>query len=131
MRVGAMKRVSEWTGIVHLWLCAQQANITRIGYLMGNHEAYPHGLEAFRQGLRDLGYIEGSNVLIEHRDGEGKFKRLPLVALKAEAIVAPGTPHALASTHATRTPPVVFVGPGDPVTDGLSGQPGHCPLAAR
>jgi len=98
---------------------------------MGNHEAYPHGLEAFRQGLRDLGYIEGSNVLIEHRDGKGKFKRLPLVALKAEAIVTPGTPHALASTHATRTPPVVFVGPGDPVTDGLSGQPGHCPLAAR
>src|SRR5262245_4773922 len=102
----------------------QPAKIARIGYLAGNLAAGPHLQEAFLQGLRDLGYVEGRNVVIEYRDAEGKFERLPalaaeLVALKVDVILAPGTPAALATKQATRTLPIVFAAATDPVTDGL------------
>jgi putative ABC transport system substrate-binding protein len=103
----------------------QAAKIARIGYLTGNLASAPHLPEAFRQGLRDLGYVEGRNVVIEYRDAEGKPERLPalaaeLVALKVDVIVAAeGTPPALAATQATRTLPIVFTTVGDPVTSGL------------
>jgi putative ABC transport system substrate-binding protein len=102
----------------------QAAKIARIGWLAGDLAANLHLREAFLQGLRDLGYVEGRNVVIEYRDAEGKFKRLPalaaeLVALKVDVIVAPGTPHALAAKHATRTIPIVLAGVPDPVTSGL------------
>jgi ABC-type uncharacterized transport system, periplasmic component len=102
----------------------QAAKVPRIGYLASNLAANPHLHEAFRQGLRDLGYVEGHNVVIVYRDAEGKSERLPalaaeLVALKVDVIVAGGTPHALAAKQATRTIPIVFIGPNDPVTDGL------------
>jgi len=88
--------------------------------------------EAFRQGLRDLGYVEGRNVVIEYRDAEGKHERLPalaaeLVALKVDVIVAPPTPAALAAKQATRTLPIVFFSVSDPVSSGLVtslGRPG-------
>src|SRR5213075_976067 len=69
----------------------QTAKIARIGYLMLDLAASPHLREAFRQGLRDLGYVEGRNVVLEHRSAEGKFERLPalaaeLVALKVKAL---------------------------------------------
>jgi ABC-type uncharacterized transport system substrate-binding protein len=100
------------------------AKVARIGYLGPNLAASPHLPEAFRHGLRDLGYVEGRTVVIEYRDAEGKFERLPalaaeLVALKVDIIVAGGTPAALAAKQATRTLPIVFAGPGDPVTSGL------------
>src|SRR5512132_686260 len=104
---------------------AQQATkIAQIGYLAPNLAASRHLPEAFRQGLRDLGYVEGRSVLIEYRDAEGKFERLPalaveLVALKVDVIVAGGTPAALAAKQAARSLPIVFAGPGDPVTSGL------------
>jgi len=104
---------------------AQQAvKITRIGYLGFNLTASPHLPEAFRQGLRDLGYVEGRNVVIEYRDAEGKPERLPalaaeLVALKVDVILAPGTPQALAAKQATRTLPIVFGAAADPVGSGL------------
>ena len=63
---------------------AQQAKVARIGYLSSSLAANPHIQEAFRQGLRDLGYIEGRNVVIEYRDAEGKPERLP--ALAAELV---------------------------------------------
>src|SRR5437899_3691621 len=74
----------------------QAAKVARIGFLPFNLATSPHVLEAFRQGLRDLGYVEGRNVVIEYRDAEGKFERLPalaaeLVALKVDVIVAPGS----------------------------------------
>jgi len=102
----------------------QTAKIARIGFLATNLAANPHLPEAFRQGLRDLGYVEGRNVLIEYRDAEGKLDRLPalaaeLVALKVDVIVAPNTPAALAAKQATRTLPTVFIGVGEPVTSGL------------
>jgi len=103
----------------------QPAKVTRIGFLATTNLATnPHLQEAFLQGLRDLGYVEGRNVVIEYRDAEGKLERLPalaaeLVALKVDVIVAPGTPQALAAKQATRTVPIVFAVAGDPVGSGL------------
>ena len=102
----------------------QAAKLIRIGILAGNRAASPHTIEAFRQGLRDLGYVEGRNVLIEFRDAEGKPERLPalageLLALKVDIVFAPSTPAALATKQATSTIPIVFAGAADPVTDGL------------
>jgi len=104
----------------------QAAKVARIGYLATNRAASPHQLnEAFRQGLRDLGYVEGRNVVIEYRDAEGKSERLPalaaeLGALKVDVIVtAAGTLPALAAKRATRTIPIVSIGVGDAVTSGL------------
>jgi ABC-type uncharacterized transport system substrate-binding protein len=102
----------------------QAAKVARIGFLATNLTASPHMREAFRQGLRDLGYLEGRTVVIEYRDAEGKVERLPalaaeLVALKVEVIVAGSTPGALAAKQAARTVPIVFAAAADPVTDGL------------
>jgi putative tryptophan/tyrosine transport system substrate-binding protein len=102
----------------------QAAKVARIGYLAANLAANPHLQEAFRQGLRDLGYVEGRSVVIEYRFAEGKFERFPalaaeLVALKVDVIVAPGTPAALAAKQATRTLPIVFPVAVDPVQSGL------------
>jgi putative ABC transport system substrate-binding protein len=102
----------------------QAAKIARIGYLATNLTASHHTHEAFRQGLRDLGYVEGRNVLIEYRDAEGKVERLPalageLVALKVDVVVAASTAATLAAKQATRTLPIVFAVAADPVADGL------------
>jgi putative ABC transport system substrate-binding protein len=103
----------------------QAAKVARIGYLSLNRAASPHLTETFLHGLRDLGYVEGRNLVIEYRDAEGKVERFPalaaeLVALKVDVIVtAGGTPAALAAKQATRTLPIVFAGVGDAVTDGL------------
>lgn len=100
------------------------AGLARIGYLGLNRAAAPRILDAFLQGLRDLGYVEGRNVVIEYRDAQGKHERLPalaaeLVALKVDVIVAPTTPAARAAKQATRTIPIVFSAVFDPVMDGL------------
>ena len=100
----------------------QAAKIARIGYL--GRKANSHLHAAFLQGLRDLGYVEGRNVVIEVRDAEGRNERFPalaaeLVALKVDVIVAVGTPNALAAKQATKTIPVVFTALADPVTSGL------------
>jgi putative ABC transport system substrate-binding protein len=92
--------------------------------LSPNLTADPHLPEAFRQGLRDLGYVEGRNLVIEYRDATGKHERLPalaaeLVALNVDVIVAANTPGALAAKRATSTLPIAFAAVGDPVTSGL------------
>jgi putative ABC transport system substrate-binding protein len=104
----------------------QPTKIARIGYLTTADVATaPHHLrEAFLQGLRDLGYVEGRNLVIEYRSAEGKVERLPdlaaeLVALKVDVILAPASVHVLAAKQATRTIPIVFVNSGDPVASGL------------
>src|SRR5438445_6193135 len=102
----------------------QAAQIARIGYLTSSPAGNLHAPEAFLQGLRDLGYVEGRNIVIEYRDAEGKPERFPalaaeLVALKVDVILVGGTPQALAAKQATRTLPIVFASLSDPVTSGL------------
>ena len=104
----------------------QAAKVPRIGFLETNRAASPHTPEAFRQGLRDLGYVEGRNLVIEYRDAEGKAERLPalaaeLVALQVDVIVtaAGSTSVPLAAKQATRTLPIVFASAADPVGSGL------------
>jgi len=104
----------------------QAAKIARIGYLGFNRAAGdPRTRETFLQGLRDLGYVEGRNLLIEYRDAAGKTERFPalaaeLVALKVDVIVAAGgTLAALAAKQATTTLPIVFAAVGNPVAEGL------------
>ena len=103
---------------------AQQAGkIARIGYLASNL-TNQSPLEAFRRGLRDLGYDEGRNVVIEYRDAQGKLEPLPalaveLVALKVDVIVASSTAAALAAKQATTVGPIVFATVPDPVGTGL------------
>jgi putative ABC transport system substrate-binding protein len=102
----------------------EAAKIARIGFLAASLAVTPQLLEAFRQGLRDLGYVEGRNLVIDIRDAEGKLERFPalaaeLVALKVDVILAGSTPHAVAAKQATRTLPIVFAAADDPVGSGL------------
>ncbi len=81
-------------------------------------------LEAFRQGLRDLGYVEGQNVRLVVRWGEGKLERMPalaaeLVRLKVDVLLAATSPSVLAARQATRTIPIVMPVSSDPVGDGI------------
>jgi putative ABC transport system substrate-binding protein len=101
----------------------QPGRIARIGYLASNL-ANQGPLDAFRQGLRDLGYVEGRNVVIEYRDAQGKLEPLAalaaeLVALKVDVIVASSTAAALAAKQATTVVPIVFGSVPDPVATGL------------
>ena len=102
---------------------AQQApRIARIGYL-GSPGSVPHNVNAFLEGLREIGYVDGRTVVVEYRDPRGNPEQLraltaELVALKVDVIVAPITPYALAAKRATTTIPIVFVSL-DPVTSGL------------
>ncbi len=102
------------------------AKVARIGYLgvdLASDDSRTR--EAFLEGLRGLGYVEGRNLLIEYRDAKGKPERFPalaveLIALKVDVIVtAGGTLAALAAKRATTTVPIVFTAVGDPVADGL------------
>ncbi len=102
----------------------QPGKIARIGFLSLNMAGNPRGTDSFRQGLRELGYVEGRNVVIEYRDAERKFERLPalaaeLVALNVDVIVAPSVVASQAAKQATKTIPIVFAGVADPVADGL------------
>ena len=116
--------VSPWRVFDPVGAGAQQATqIARIGYLALDLAA-SHMNEAFLQGLRDLGYVEGRNVGIEYRDAKGKSERLPALAtelatLKVDVILVGGTPQTLAAKQATRTIPIVFATVGDPVTSGF------------
>jgi putative tryptophan/tyrosine transport system substrate-binding protein len=113
-----------------LALCAsaeaqQQKKVPRIGFLGAvTPEDFPHLEEAFREGLRELGFVEGKTLVIEYRWAEGRAERLPemaadLVRLKVDAIFAITSAAARAAKGATTTIPVVFVGVSDPVRYGL------------
>src|SRR6266508_1664865 len=103
----------------------QPAKIPRIGFLGNSTPALEENLVGpFREGLRDLGYVEGRNVLIEYRWAEGKYDRFPaligeLLALKVAVIVTAGTPATLAVKKATTSVPLVMTAVGDPVGTGI------------
>ncbi|TMG82015.1 MAG: ABC transporter substrate-binding protein [Betaproteobacteria bacterium] len=104
---------------------AQQQKVYRIGFLGNSTAALEANLVApFREGLRDLGYVEGRNIVIEYRWAEGKYERFPeliaeLVALNVDIIVTAGTPAALAVKRAMVRIPLVMAAVGDPVGTGL------------
>src|SRR5262245_55031240 len=99
--------------------------VARIGYLaFGSPSAIPARIEAFQQGLRELGYVEGKNIFIEWRSAEGKQDRLPsltaeLIRLKVDVIVTNGPYSTRAAKAATVTIPIVMAAVGDPVGDGI------------
>jgi hypothetical protein len=94
---------------------AQPVKIPRIGVLAGSSSAGESPrVEAFRQGLRDLGYVEDKNIAIEYRYADAKFDKLPaladeLIRLKVEVLVVSTTPAVQAAKNATRTIPIVFL----------------------
>jgi putative ABC transport system substrate-binding protein len=108
---------------VYLAYAQKQATIPRIGVLLLG--APPNAnLDAFIQGLHQLGYIEGKNILIEYRFAEGKADRLPelameLVRLKVDAMFTAGTPAIFALKRATNTIPIVFFSTSDPIGTGV------------
>jgi putative ABC transport system substrate-binding protein len=97
---------------------------SRIGLLLYGSPGLSPELEAFRQGLREHGYIEGQSITIDYRFAGGQVGRLPalaaeIVRLKPDVIVTPGTPASLAAKQATSTIPIVFAGVADAVGAGL------------
>jgi ABC-type uncharacterized transport system substrate-binding protein len=100
------------------------SKIARVGVVNGGTPAASgHIFEAFRQGLRQLGYVEGQTIALEVRWAEGRYERLPelvaeLVRLKVDVLVVGNSPAALAAKNATRTIPIVMFA-GDPVGLGL------------
>ncbi len=103
----------------------QTKKIHRIGFLASSSgERLKSRMAAFRQGLRELGYLEGKNILIEHRSAAGQFEKLPelaaeLVRLRVDILVAEGAPAAHAAKNATSVIPIVIGNAADPVGTGL------------
>jgi putative ABC transport system substrate-binding protein len=102
------------------------ANVPRIGFLaVGSREGRAFLIEGFLQGLRERGYVEGRNIVIEYRFSEGRNERLPelaaeLIAAKVDLIVASGSPASVAASQATRTIPIVMGSLAvDPIETGL------------
>src|SRR5688572_22830741 len=107
---------------------AQQAKkVPRIGWLSGGDSNSSRSqAEGFRQGLRELGYVEGQNILLEYRWAEGNSDRYPVLAgemvhLRVDVIVTLGTQATLAAKQATNTIPIVAGGAGDLIGEGLVG----------
>jgi putative ABC transport system substrate-binding protein len=105
-------------------IAQQPEKIPKIGYLSPRSATLRERDESFRQGLRELGYVEGKNIVIEYRFAEGKFDRLPelaaeLVNLKVDVVVSEVTQASLAAKGATTTIPIVIQGVSDPVGTGL------------
>src|SRR5215470_4205226 len=116
-------------GAVATWPLAARAQrsgkVARIGLLgTTSPSGYASQVEGFRLGLRDLGYVEGTNLIIEYRWAEGSYTRLPelaaeLVRSNVDLIVTHGAPGSLAAKQATTTIPVVMALVGDPLAAGI------------
>jgi len=124
------KKILIWL-LATLWLATvsaeaqQPKRVPRIGFLAGVFPASISArVEAFRQGLRELGYVEGKSIVIEYRWAEGKFERLPdlaaeLVRLKVDVIVTAGPQATRPAKDATTTIPIVMAFDNDPVGSGF------------
>ncbi len=114
-----------WFALGHSAEAQQPTKIPRIGYLGGaSLSAIPERINAFRQGLRELGYVEGKNIVIEFRWAEGKLARIPalageLVHRKVDVIVTAGSLPTHAAKEATNTIPIVMATDPDPVSNGF------------
>jgi ABC-type uncharacterized transport system substrate-binding protein len=102
----------------------QLKRVPRIGYLANSPLVYPGRIEAFRQGLRDLGYTEGRNIVIEWRYNQGNPDRIPalaaeLVRLKVDVIVTTGALRTRAAKAATKTIPIIMAQEIDPIGSGF------------
>ena len=123
--MGLFAIVIAFVGLTSVAEAQQPTKIPRIGVLSaGSRSSASSRIEAFRQGLRVLGYTEGQNIIIEFRYAEGETKRFAdlaaeLIGLKPDVIVTSSGAGALATKSATRTIPIVFTSVGDPVGDGL------------
>jgi ABC-type uncharacterized transport system substrate-binding protein len=129
-----MKRrdfIAGFAGSVAAWPLAaraQQSRTAKIGHLVtGSLQSADTrvSIDALRQGLRELGYVEGQNIIIERRSADARIERLPalaaeLVDLKVDVIVAGATPAGRAAQQATGTIPIIVSAMGDPVQDGLA-----------
>jgi len=132
------------SGKIFVWLLAtlllttislaqaqQPTKVTSIGYLVGSAlSANAARIEAFRQGLRELGYVEGKNITVQWQSADGKLDRLPalaadLVRLKVDVIVTGGGAATRAAKGATSTIPIVMTYDPDPVGDGFVASLSH------
>ena len=114
---------AAWPVVTH---AQQPGKLPRIGYLSPSSAAsgFLGRDNAFREGLSELGYVEGKNIIIEYRFADGQFDRLPalaaeLVALKVDIIVAVVTQASVVAKEATATIPIVMVAVSDPLGSGL------------
>ena len=100
-----------------------QERVHRVGFMWDSPKAFHDALEAFRSGLRELGYVEGKTIAMEYRYAEGNPERMrafaeEFVRLKVDAIVAPTSIYTAAAKRATSTIPIVFMGHADPLGTG-------------
>lgn len=150
-----MSKYRKWLGLFAIVFAfafsgvearAQQGKIPRVGYISMNFASSPGPLvEAFQQGLRDLGYVNGKNIVIEYRYGEGKENRISglvkeLVHSNVDVLVVPTGVGARIAKQATKTIPIVMIVQADPVAVGLgepraagckSNRAGKTPTAAK
>lgn len=131
MRIAAGSVVVLGLALVASFAHAQPAKIPKVGYLAAvSLSADTPRLQAFRQGLRELGYVEGRNIVIEYRHEDRSLDRLPalaaeLVALNVDVMVGVTTNAAIAAKKAAGALPVVFMGVTDPVSAGLVSSLAH------
>lgn len=129
---GAVLAPLAWTGAgallhpVKSFAQEKPGKVWRIGFLMESVATeFAARVDAFKLGLRELGYTDGRDYIIEHRAAAGDMARLPalaaeLIALNVDLIVSTGTPSAMAARDATREIPILITGAGDPVGSGLA-----------
>jgi putative tryptophan/tyrosine transport system substrate-binding protein len=128
-----IKVIAGATAVYPFVVRAQQqvGKVYRIGILEPTSQALNgDNFDAFRQGLHEFEYIEGQNLVIEYRSADGHNERFPnlateLARLNMDLILARGTPAALAAKNATRTIPIVLLGIGDPVEQGVVASLAH------